>query len=83
MKQMQLIKESKVWYKLWSIRFALMSAIFAAAELTMPLFNGVIPDQIFATISMLLAVASAASRVIKQTTVKSPHEEPATTNPSE
>lgn len=70
---MQLIDNANKWYKLWSIRFAIGSAVLAALEASLPLWNGLIEPQLFATLSGALAMASAISRVIQQPKV---HDEP-------
>lgn len=80
---MQLIKESKLWHRMWSVRFALLSAFFGAVELSLPLFNGVISDKIFATISLVLAICSACARVFPQSNLNATNEQSSTTNPPE
>lgn len=61
-----LIDDASVWHKLWSIRLALIAAIFAAIEATLPLWDGLLPPHIFATLATLAGLGSAISRVIKQ-----------------
>ena len=63
---MQLIPESRQAAKLWSIRLAVIAAALGAAEASLPLWQGIIPDGIFAGLSSLVAVAAAVARVIKQ-----------------
>jgi len=63
---MQLIPESHQALKLWSIRLAIISAGLAAAEASLPLWQGIIPDGVFAGLSSAVAVAAAVARVIRQ-----------------
>ena len=63
---MQLIPESHQALKLWSIRLAIISAGLAAAEASLPLWQGVVPDGVFAGLSSVVAVAAAVARVIRQ-----------------
>ena len=63
---MQLIAESSQALKLWSIRLAVISAGLGAAEASLPLWQGIIPDGVFAGLSSVVAVAAAVARVIRQ-----------------
>jgi hypothetical protein len=63
---MQLIPESHQALKLWSIRLAIISAGLAAAEASLPLWHGVIPDGVFAALSSGIAIAAAVARVVQQ-----------------
>ncbi|MEK7945713.1 hypothetical protein WKR98_13230 [Pigmentiphaga sp. YJ18] len=64
---MRLIDDAHtVWHRLWSVRLALLSALFAAADVALPLWQGLLPARTFAAISTLLAVAAAIARVIQQ-----------------
>ncbi|QMV32770.1 hypothetical protein 2A_00018 [Ralstonia phage Darius] len=67
---MNLIENAGQWHKLWSIRFALLSAMLAAAEAALPLWNGIVPPHVFASISTLCGIASAVSRVVQQTALR-------------
>ncbi len=58
--------------KSWSFWLMVLSAALGAAELALPLFNGVFPQKVFATASMVLGVAAAVARVVYQATL---HEE--------
>lgn len=66
---MRLVKNASCWHKMWSIRFALLSAAMAAVEASVPLWNGILPPHIFAGLSSLSAIASAMSRVVQQQSV--------------
>ncbi|MGM0783884.1 MAG: hypothetical protein ACQEUM_07215 [Pseudomonadota bacterium] len=63
---MKLIPESRRAAKLWSIRLAAVSAGLGAAEASLPLWEGVVPDGVFAAASSVVAIAAAVARVIKQ-----------------
>lgn len=63
---MKLIPEAKTCHRLWSLRFAIAAALFGAIELTLPIWQGVVPDSVFATLSTLCAAAAAVARVIRQ-----------------
>ena len=63
---MQLIPESSQAFKMWSIRLAITSAALGALEATLPLWQGVVPDGVFAGLSSVVAVAAAVARVVRQ-----------------
>lgn len=63
---MKLIPESRRAMKLWSIRLAAISAALGAAEASLPLWEGLVPDGVFASLSSLVAIGAAVARVIKQ-----------------
>jgi hypothetical protein len=63
---MKLIPEAKQAAKLWSIRLAAISAALAAAEASLPLWQGLVPDGVFAVLSSVVAIAAAVARVIRQ-----------------
>jgi hypothetical protein len=63
---MQLIPEAGQATKLWSIRLAITSAALAAAEASLPLWQGVVPGGVFAGLSSVVAVAAAVARVVRQ-----------------
>lgn len=69
MKPLTLIPHAPVWYRLWSIRLALIAALFGVAEQVLPLWTELIPANLFATLSTIAAVGSAVSRVVQQTTL--------------
>lgn len=63
---MKFIENVGQWHALWSIRFALMSAALAAAEASLPLWQGLVPPHVFATLSTVCGIASAVARVVQQ-----------------
>lgn len=69
---MKLIAEAKACHRLWSMRFALLAALFGALELTLPLWQGIVPPSAFAALSTLCAVSAAIARVIKQESLHVP-----------
>lgn len=50
----------------WSIKLALLSAVLGAVEISLPLFSEIAPRNIFAVLSMLVAVAAAVVRMLNQ-----------------
>lgn len=50
----------------WSIRLALLSAIFSAAEVALPFFNGFIPPRTMAILALVTASAAAIARLVAQ-----------------
>lgn len=66
---MRLIDNASSWHKLWSVRLALISAALAAVEASVPLWSGILPPNVFASLSSMVAVAAAVSRVIQQPSV--------------
>lgn len=48
---------------------AVGSAALSAAELTLPLFTSVVPPKLFASLSMVTAIAAAMARVIHQASI--------------
>jgi len=63
---MKLVPEAKQAGKLWSIRLAVVAAALGAAELSLPLWDGVVSDGVFAAMSSVVAIGAAVARVIKQ-----------------
>jgi len=52
--------------KLWSVRLALLSAVLGVVEITLPLWQGLVPPLVFASLSTLAAVAAAVARIVAQ-----------------
>jgi len=69
---MKIIDQPTKWHRLWSMRFAILAALFGALELTLPIWQGLVPQSTFAALSTLSAVAAAVSRVIKQEALNVP-----------
>lgn len=63
---MKLVPEAKQSHKLWSVRLAIVAAALGAAELSLPLWGGVVSDGVFAAMSSIVAIGAAVTRVIKQ-----------------
>ena len=63
---MKLIPDARNWHKFWSVRLALISAILGALELSLPLWQGVVPPKTFAILSTVCAAAAAIARVVQQ-----------------
>lgn len=70
---MKLIDDAHlVWHRLWSVRFAILAAVFGlAAQLqdNLPLIQSFVTPKEFAALSILCGVASALARVVKQNSV--------------
>ena len=52
--------------KLWSVRLALLSAVLGVIEITLPLWQSLVPPLVFATLSTLAAVSAAVARIVAQ-----------------
>jgi hypothetical protein len=56
----------KKFHKLWSIRLALLTAVFGALEVALPFFTGIVPPGTMAGLASFTAIGSAVARVIAQ-----------------
>ena len=63
---MKLIDDVKDAPQFWSLRLSVVAAALSAVEVALPLFETVVPTGVFASLSMLVAVAAAVARVVKQ-----------------
>ena len=63
---MKLIPKARAWHRMWSVRLAILSAILGALELSLPLWQGIVPGNVFALLSTITAAAAAVARVVKQ-----------------
>lgn len=72
LKRPQLASQAKEWKRLWSIRLAVAAAVFAALEASLPLWDGIIHDGVFAAVSTICGVGAAIARVIRQTAIEGP-----------
>ena len=50
----------------WSIRLAVLSAIFSAAQLVIPAYGDVLPRDALAAVSALASAAAIIARVVTQ-----------------
>ncbi len=66
----ELISHAKVWHKLYSIRFALLSALFGIWDQIDSHVATLVPAHLFAILSIIFAVLAALSRVIMQQEIK-------------
>lgn len=64
--QVKAIANASKWHKMWSVRLAILSAILGALELSLPLWQGIVPPNVFAALSTITAASAAVARVIKQ-----------------
>ena len=63
---MKLISDWKrIWYRLWSVRLALLTALFSAFEVTLQYYVDGQPSLIVFG-SFALSIATAASRIVSQ-----------------
>lgn len=58
--------------RLWSVRLALLSAALAAVELVLPLLQSEFPPRVFAALSFVTALSSAAARIVQQRSLMDP-----------
>ena len=64
---MKLIDDAKsVLLKAWSIRLALLSALFGAAEVAVPYFAPFLPPGVMAVLATVSSVGAAVARVTAQ-----------------
>jgi hypothetical protein len=62
-----LIDDAKVIFKrAWSVRLALLSAVFSVLEVGLPFFTDLLPPGALASLAMLSAVGSAIMRIVYQ-----------------
>ena len=58
--------------KAWSIKLAVLSAVFSAMEVALPFFTEIVPSGKLAALALLSALGSAAMRVIYQPALHTP-----------
>ena len=67
---MELIEDAKeVLLKAWSVRMALLSALFSGAEalaLVLPYLDGIFPTGVLAGLGALAAIGAVGSRIVAQ-----------------
>ena len=64
---MELIEDAKhVFMKAWSIRLALLSAIFSAAEVALPFFTEFVPPHTMAMLAVFTSAGAAVARLVAQ-----------------
>ena len=52
--------------KAWSLRLAIIAGLFSGAEVILPLFVTSMPRGVFAALSVMAAIGSAAARITDQ-----------------
>lgn len=57
--------------KAWSIKLAVISAIFSAMEVALPFFTDVVPSGSLAMVALVTAIGSAVMRVVYQPAIHS------------
>lgn len=64
---MQLIENAKtVLLKAWSVRLALLAAVFSAAEVALPFFAPFVPPHTMAIMAVVASSGAAIARVVAQ-----------------
>ena len=64
---MTFIEDAKqVLLKAWSVRLALLGAIFSAAEVALPFFTDFVPPHTMAILAVITSGGAALARVIAQ-----------------
>lgn len=56
----------KVARRAWSVRLAIIAALFSGAEVVLPLFMDALPRDLFAILSFVTVVGAAFARVVAQ-----------------
>lgn len=67
---MKMIHEAKQWYRLWSVRLAVLSAGLSACEALIPLWQPHMPAGVFAALATLVGIAAAVARTVKQESLR-------------
>lgn len=63
----KLVKDhKKVARQSWAFRLSIVAAALSGVEMALPLFSDAMPRHVFLIASMLVAVGSAAARLIAQ-----------------
>ncbi len=64
---MQLIEDAKtVLLKAWSVRLALLAAVFSAMEVALPFFAPFVPPHTMAILAVVASSGAAIARVVAQ-----------------
>ena len=64
---MELIQDAKtVLLKAWSVRLALLAAVFSAAEVALPFFAPFLPPHTMAILAVFASAGAAVARVVAQ-----------------
>jgi hypothetical protein len=67
---MKLIEDAKtVLLRAWSIRLALLAAVFSAAEVALPFFAPFVPPKTMAILALLASTGAAIARLVAQPTM--------------
>ena len=64
--KLKLIDDARQAQKLWSLRLAIASALFSAAEAALPMWLDILPQGAYAAVATLLALGAGVARVIRQ-----------------
>jgi hypothetical protein len=56
----------RVFGRAWSIRFSLLAAVLAAAEVVVPLFGDVLPRGVFVLLAFVASISATVARIVAQ-----------------
>lgn len=56
--------------KAWSIRLALVAAVFAGLEMALPFFGDAIPPKLFLALSLAVTIGAAVARIVAQPSIR-------------
>jgi hypothetical protein len=62
----------RVLRRAWSIRCAMLAAIFTAAEVVVPLFGDVLPRGLFVLLAFTASIGAALARLVAQPAMHQP-----------
>ncbi len=64
---MQFIQDAKtVLMKAWSVRLALLAAVFSAMEVALPFFAPFVPPHTMAILAVVASAGAAIARIVSQ-----------------
>ena len=56
----------KIVRRAWSLRLAMIAALFSGAEVVLPMFTYAMPSGVFAGLSFVTAVGATIARIVAQ-----------------
>ncbi|MEO8640950.1 hypothetical protein [Pseudomonas sp.] len=74
---MTLIPEWRKFWRMTSVQLAALIAAVNAAAVTWSVFQGAVNPLVFASVNMVLSVAVAVARVVQQSKLRDPVDDPA------
>ena len=67
--RLQWAPDAKYWRMLWSVRFALLSAVFGGLWTAIPAFQWYMPPVVFGALSVFFALGYVGFRLVDQQNV--------------